>query len=120
MSGLKEYNKDMADKGGQPLSLAGYVTSGHFLSSTFENWESEFLQMALYVVLPIFLYQKGSSESKDPDAMEDVDKDPDRQRAGAPWPVKKGGWILMVYKHSLSIVLFIFFALSFCCTGMEV
>jgi hypothetical protein len=120
VSGLKEYNKDMADKGGQPLSLAGYVTSGHFLSSTFENWESEFLQMALYVVLPIFLYQKGSSESKDPDAMEDVDKDPDRQRAGAPWPVKKGGWILMVYKHSLSIALFLFFALSFCCTGMEV
>ncbi|HEV8082298.1 MAG TPA: DUF6766 family protein [Chitinophagaceae bacterium] len=113
ISGLKEYNKDMNDTGGQPLSIAGYVTSGHFLSSTFENWESEFLQMALYVVLPIFLYQKGSSESKDPDAMEDVDKDPDRQRVNAPWPVKKGGWILEVYKHSLSIVLFIFFALSF-------
>ncbi|MEO7800884.1 MAG: DUF6766 family protein [Ginsengibacter sp.] len=113
VSGLKEYNKDMADKGGQPLSLAGYVTSGHFLSSTFENWESEFLQMALYVVLPIFLYQKGSSESKDPDAMEDVDKDPDQQRVNAPWAVKKGGWILGVYKHSLSIVLLIFFVLSF-------
>ncbi|MEO6000443.1 MAG: DUF6766 family protein [Chitinophagaceae bacterium] len=113
VSGLKEYNKDMNDTGGQPLSIAGYVTSGHFLSSTFENWESEFFQMALYVVLPIFLYQKGSSESKDPNAIEDVDKDPDRQRAGAPWPVKKGGWILMIYKHSLSIVLFIFFALSF-------
>jgi hypothetical protein len=113
VSGLKEYNKDMNDKGGQPLSITRYLTSGHFLSSTFENWESEFLQMALYVVLPIFLYQKGSSESKDPDTMEEVDKDPDRQRAGAPWPVKKGGWILMVYKHSLSIVLFIFFALSF-------
>ncbi len=64
VSGLKEYNKDMADKGGQPLSLAGYVTSGHFLSSTFENWESEFLQMALFVVMTIFLYQKGSSEVK--------------------------------------------------------
>jgi len=113
VSGLKEHNKDMNDTGGQPLSIAGYLTSGHFLSSTFENWESEFLQMALYVVLPIFLYQKGSSESKDPDAMEDVDKDPDRQRAGAPWPVKKGGFILVVYKHSLSIVLFLFFALSF-------
>ena len=113
VSGLKEHNKDMNDTGGQPLSIAGYLTSGHFLSSTFENWESEFLQMALYVVLPIFLYQKGSSESKDPDAMEDVDKDPERQRAGAPWPVKKGGWILVVYKHSLSIVLFIFFVLSF-------
>ena len=113
VSGLKEYNKDMNDTGGQVLSIRAYLTSGHFLSSTFENWESEFLQMALYVVLPIFLYQKGSSESKDPDAVEEVDKDPDQQRAGAPWPVKKGGWILVVYKHSLSIVLFIFFGLSF-------
>ncbi len=113
VTGLKEYNKDMNDTGGQPLSIPGYLTSGHFLSSTFENWESEFFQMALYVVLPIFLYQKGSSESKDPDAEEEVDKDPDQQRVNAPWPVKKGGWILMVYKHSLSIVLFIFFVLSF-------
>ncbi len=113
VSGLKEYNKDMNDIGGRPVSLAGYVTSGHFLSSTFENWESEFLQMALYVVLPIFLYQKGSSESKDPDAKEDVDKDPNRQRVNAPWPLKRGGWILAVYKHSLSIVLFSFFAISF-------
>ncbi len=113
LTGLKEYNKDILDLGGHSLSISDYLTSGHFLSSTFENWESEFLQMALYVVLPIFLYQKGSSESKDPDAMEDVDKEPDRQREGTPWPVKKGGWILMVYKNSLSIVLFIFFVLSF-------
>jgi quinol-cytochrome oxidoreductase complex cytochrome b subunit len=70
--------------------------------------------MALYVVLPIFLYQKGSSESKNPDAtIEEVDKEPDKQRVNAPWPVKRGGWILMVYKHSLSITLFLFFALSF-------
>ena len=55
VSGLKEYSKDMNDTGGQPLSIAAYLTSGHFLSSTFENWESEFLQMALYVVPLIFL-----------------------------------------------------------------
>lgn len=84
VTGLKEYNKDVNDSGGQLLSIAGYLTSGHFLSSTFENWESEFFQMALYVVLPIFLYQKGSSESKDPDAEEEVDKDPDPQRVNAP------------------------------------
>ncbi|MDQ3073861.1 MAG: hypothetical protein M3Q97_11430 [Bacteroidota bacterium] len=41
VSGLKEYNKDMNDTGGQPLSIVAYLTFGHFLSSTFENWESE-------------------------------------------------------------------------------
>ncbi len=95
------------------MSIGAYLTSGHFLSSTFENWESEFLQMAKYVVLPILFISKRIFRIKDPDTIEDVDKDPDRQRAGAPWPVKKGGWILVVYKHSLSIVLFIFFVLSF-------
>ncbi|MEO7523724.1 MAG: DUF6766 family protein [Ferruginibacter sp.] len=113
VSGLKEYNKDTIELGGHPVSLPSYLTSGHFLSSTFENWESEFLQMALYVVLPIFLFQKGSSESKDPDAVHPVDKEPDPQRKNAPWPVKKGGWILIVYKRSLTIVLFAFFVLSF-------
>ncbi len=41
VSGLKEYNKDMNDIGGQPLSIVAYLTFGHFLSSTFENWENE-------------------------------------------------------------------------------
>jgi surface polysaccharide O-acyltransferase-like enzyme len=74
VSGLKVYNKDMIDIGGEPLSPIPYLTSGHFLSSTFENWESEFLQMLLYVLLPILLFQKGSSESKDPDTMEEFDR----------------------------------------------
>ncbi len=30
VSGLKEYNKDMNDKGGQPLSIAGYVNIWSF------------------------------------------------------------------------------------------
>lgn len=33
-----------------------------------ENWESEFLQMFLFVALTAFLYQKGSPESKPLDA----------------------------------------------------
>jgi hypothetical protein len=36
-----------------------YLTSGHFISATFENWESEFLQMATYVLPTVFLFQKG-------------------------------------------------------------
>jgi hypothetical protein len=89
------------------------MTSGHFLQSTFENWESEFLQMALYVILTIFLFQKGSSESKDPEGKEPVDREPNPKKKDAPWPVKQGGLIMGVYKHSLSIALFSLFAVSF-------
>ena len=67
--------------------------------------------MALFVVLTISLRQKGSSESK-PMEGDDVDKTP-RATKDAPWPVKKGGLILILYQNSLSIVLFILFLLSF-------
>ena len=88
-TGINEHNQKLQDDGGQPVELGAYLTSGHFLQSTFENWESEFLQMALYVVLTIFLYQKGSSESKDPDGgKEEVDREPDPNKEDAPWPVK--------------------------------
>jgi hypothetical protein len=112
-SGLAEYNQEMQQEGGQQAGLTQYLTSGHFIQSTFENWESEFLQMALFVVLTIFLYQKGSSESKDPEGgEEEVDREPVAKKE-APWPVRSGGFILKMYKHSLSLMLFLFFALSF-------
>ena len=112
-SGLAEHNAEMRQEGGQQTNLAQYLTSGHFIQSTFENWESEFLQMSLFVVLTIFLYQKGSSESKDPEGgEEEVDREPVAKK-DAPWPVRSGGFILKMYKHSLSLMLFLFFVLSF-------
>ncbi|AWH85849.1 hypothetical protein HYN59_12375 [Flavobacterium album] len=111
--GIKEYNNDLIDDGGTAVTLSQYFTSGHFIESTFENWESEFLQMALLVLLTIFLKEKGSSESKSFDKDEEVDREPDPNRKDAPWPVKKGGFILKLYKHSLTIALFILFLLSF-------
>jgi hypothetical protein len=45
------------------LGFSGNQTFGHF-----ENWKSEFLQMALFVALTISLPQKGSPQSKPVDA----------------------------------------------------
>lgn len=112
-TGYTTHNKERQEEGQRELALAGYLQSGHFIQATFENWESEFLQMALFVVLTIFLYQKGSSESKALEEGEEVDREPSPDREGAPWPVRTGGIILAVYKHSLTIVLFILFILSF-------
>ena len=113
VTGLKQHNQEMEEKGGQQLNMSQYFTSGQFLQSTFENWESEFLQMALFVILTMFLYQKGSSESKDPEKKEEVDREPNPRRRNAPWPVKKGGLVLAIYKHSLFYALTIIFILSF-------
>lgn len=113
LTGIKEHNQEMEEEGGQQVSMGQYLMSGHFLQSTFENWESEFFQMALFVIFTMFLYQKGSSESKDPEGEEEVDREPDPSKEDAPWPVKKGGVYLAVYKHSLCYALFFLFLISF-------
>ncbi len=113
ITGLKQHNSEMQDEGGQQLSMSQYLTSGHFLQSTFENWESEFLQMALFLILTMILYQKGSSESKDPDKKEEVDREPNPKKRNVPWPVKKGGIVLSIYKHSLCYAFSLLFISSF-------
>jgi len=113
VTGLHEYNKERKEHGQASIPVFAYVSTGHFIQATFENWESEFLQMALFVVLTISLRQKGSSESKKCEGKEEVDREPDPKRKGAPWAVRRGGWILSLYKYSLSIVLLLLFFLSF-------
>src|SRR4051794_1992664 len=112
-TGLKQYNSERKEHGVGAVSMARYLGSGHFIEATFENWESEFLQMAMFVAFTTFLYQKGSSESNDPDKKQEVDTEPDPNRKHAPWPVKKGGIILSIYKNSLCFSLFLFFFVSF-------
>jgi hypothetical protein len=114
LTGHKEYNNDQQEHGQPAIGYGEYLGSGHFLEATMENWESEFLQMGLYVLLTVFLYQKGSSESKDPEKEEAVDRDPSKSRhkKDAPWPVRKGGFILKLYENSL----FLAFMLLFLCT----
>lgn len=110
-AGWKEHNEELQDKDAKKLELSTYLQSGHFISATFENFESEFLQMALYVLLTIKLRQIGSAESKSLDEEEEVDREP-VPSDDAPWPVKKGGWILKLYSNSLGIAFFILFLLS--------
>ena len=80
-----------------------------------ENWESEFLQMFLFVALTALLYQKGSAESKKLDEPEASDRDPrkSRNKKDAPWPVRQGGIVLKLYENSLSLAFFLLFAISF-------
>jgi hypothetical protein len=112
-TGYAYHNEELTQDGHSAITIYQYLYSGHFIQATFENWESEFLQMALFIVLTIFLYQKGSSESKKMDEKEEVDREPSASKPGAPWPVKKGGFILKIYKYSLTIAFVILFIFSF-------
>jgi hypothetical protein len=114
-TGYHKYNNDQKSHGKTEVGYVEYLGEGHFIEATFENWESEFLQMGMYVVLTIFLFQKGSSESKEPGTTERVDVIPEKSLLSedAPSPVKRGGWALKIYQNSLSITLFSLFFASF-------
>ena len=115
LTGWKAHAEDLRVHGMPAIGLLSYLTSGHFISAVFENWESEFLQMAAYVVLTIFLFQKGASESKKPDESNPEDESPYAHRSDpdAPGPVHRGGLLLKLYSHSLSIALVTLFLASF-------
>ena len=114
VTGHREYNSERREHGRPAVGYAGYLASSHFAEATFENWESEFLQMGVYVLFTVFLFQKGSSESKRIGVREAVDAEPESPpREDAPWPVRKGGWALKLYKHSLSLAFVLLFLASF-------
>jgi glycerol uptake facilitator-like aquaporin len=115
LSGAAAYSEDQAAHGEPAVSVLGYLATGQFVEATFENWESEFLQMAMYVILTVFLFQKGSSESKPMGKTAPQDQDPRDAtiKHSTPWPVKRGGVVLKLYEHSLSVLLLVLFLASF-------
>jgi hypothetical protein len=74
----------------------------------------------VFIFLTAFLVQRGSAESRkpddDPDAgKEPADEDPRKHKNDprAPWPVRRGGIALAIYRNSLSLVLFLLFVAAF-------
>ena len=115
LAGRAAHNEEQQQHGEPTISVLEYLRSPDFLEASAENWESEFLQMGLFVLLAAFLYQRGSSESKRIEEPEAVDQDPRTaaRNPDAPWPVRRGRLVLAVYEHSLSLALLILFAIAF-------
>jgi hypothetical protein len=115
VTGWQTANLELIDHGMPAETFGGFLASGDFFEAVFENWESEFLQMGSYIVLTVFLFQKGSSESKPTGRSAPQDADPRRRRntAKAPWPVRRGGLWLVLYENSLLILFAVLFLASF-------
>jgi hypothetical protein len=106
-SGLYAHNEELSEHGAATVGWSAYVTSGDFLSALFENWESEFLQMATYVVLTAMLFQRGSAESRDPD-------DPERPNDElSPSTSRRNPVFAWLYSYSLGLTLTVLFLASF-------
>ena len=111
VAGLHEYNSTREEHHQSAVTAASYFATGHWWESVFENWESEFLQMAVFVLLTVVLVQKGSPESRRPHVREAVDADPRdfADRPDVPWPVRRGGVVLRLYEHSLGLAFILLF-----------
>jgi len=106
-AGWHSHNNELETHGQATIPLLEYVVSGHFLESTFENWESEFLQMMIFVVLSSFLYQRGSSESN-PLPDEHSEKSHYKKKYFVNHPLLR-----KLYESSLSLALLVLFLFSF-------
>jgi membrane protein implicated in regulation of membrane protease activity len=115
-AGLATFNAQQLSSGGQAISWLAYVRSSAFAVDVAENWQSEYLQFALYIVATTWLIQRGSSESK---KLEDVGTQSDKdQKIGrhaavaSPAWAKAGGWRTALYGRSLGTVMTFFFLAS--------
>lgn len=113
VAGHFQMNNELASHDQAARSYSSYITSGEFIEAVFENWESEFLQMAALVIATIFLRQKGATDSKKirgHNAVDVVTRHSLIQRTLAA-RIKAASKVM--YANSLSIALVSLFIVSF-------
>jgi hypothetical protein len=74
---------DALQHGETPPALSSGEYWSSFLASTFENWQSEFLQLFTFVVLATFLIHRDSPQSRDNDDEMAADIKAIRSKLGA-------------------------------------
>jgi hypothetical protein len=103
------FNHDAVAHQGAPISLWRYLTSSSFMADVMENWQSEYLQFTLYILLTVWFVQRGSPESKPP-GKEGGESD-EEQKVGrhadedSPRWAHVGGLRTAVYSNSLALVM---------------
>ena len=120
-AGRAAFNEQQLADGLATASLGEYVSSAHFAGDVAENWQSEYLQFFLYLMVTVWLVQVGSPESKPPDrAGRESDED---QRVGAharpdsPAWARAGGWRTALFSRSLGLVMGSIFLVSWAAQG---
>jgi len=114
IAGHNYQNEQLAAHGSPAQNYVQYIASGEFIEAVFENWESEFLQMATLVIGTIFLRQKGSADSKKLRGKNSVDTSSRYSIIHASTWARRGkaAWHI-IYDNSLSLALIALFLVSF-------
>jgi hypothetical protein len=109
LAGHADFNDRAVSEGDPSVSLGRYVVSSDFGASVMENWQSEYLQFTLFILLTVWLLQRGSPESKELDkAGGESDQaqqvGPYAQQNSPRW-AKVGGIRRTLYENSLVLVM---------------
>jgi hypothetical protein len=109
IAGWDEFNNDATAHSEATISLGRYLVSSSFGNALLENWQSEYLQFSLYILLTVWFLQRGSPESKELDkAGGESDSDQlvgAHARPDSPRWAKAGGVKTRLYSNSLLIVM---------------
>ena len=116
VAGHADFNQRQIADGLEPVTMLRYLSSADFAVDVVENWQSEYLQFFLFLLLTVWLIQKGSPESKKPDEV-GLESD-ERQKVGryatddSPTWAKADGFRRVLLSNSLGLVMGAIFVLS--------
>jgi hypothetical protein len=109
ISGHDAFNEDQRNHMGEQISLGRYVVSAQFGVAVLENWQSEYLQFTLFILLTVWFLQRGSPESKEMDKSggesEEDQQIGEHAESDSPLWARVGGWRTFVYSNSLVLVM---------------
>jgi len=109
IAGRADFNEEQVRHGNPEISLSRYVVSSDYGVAVMENWQSEYLQFTLFVLLTVWLLQRGSPESKELDKAglesdEQQKVGPHAQQNSPAW-AKVEGIRRRIYENSLLLVM---------------
>ena len=112
-TGRAQLNAELHADGLSRLTFWQYVTSSDYAVDVAENWQSEYLQFFLFILLTVWLLQRGSPESKELDKAggesEQDQKIGEHAEPDSPSWAGAGGWRTSLYSNSLGIVMGVLF-----------
>jgi hypothetical protein len=113
VAGHIAHNQEQLAHGGEAISLGRYMTSSSFGQAVMENWQSEYLQFLLFLMMTVWFVQKGSPESKQ---LDEKGRESDEKqmigphaRKDSPGPAKAGGWRAALYGNSMLFAMALIF-----------
>jgi hypothetical protein len=116
IAGWHAHNAEQIEHHEQVVSWGRYVTSSSFGVAVLENWQSEYLQFMLFILLTVWLVQRGSPESKEPGKegreSEQEQKIGEHADRASPLWARVGGVRTFVFSNSLLLLMTTIWVLS--------